>query len=35
MIASYRMIAKMPTLAAWALKYSLGQPFIYPRNALS
>ena len=35
MIASYRMIAKMPTLAAWAFKYSLGQPFIYPRNTLS
>ncbi len=35
MIASYRMIAKMPTLAAWALKYSLGQPFMYPRNDLS
>ena len=35
MIASYRMIAKMPTLAAWAFKYSLGQPFIYPRNGLS
>ncbi len=35
MVASYRMIAKMPTLAAWAFKYSLGQPFIYPRNDLS
>ena len=35
MIASYRMIAKMPTLAAWAFKYSLGQPFIYPRNDLN
>ncbi|QLH38995.1 MAG: citrate (Si)-synthase [Defluviicoccus sp.] len=34
MIASYRMIAKMPTMAAWAYKYSLGQPFIYPRNDL-
>ncbi|MBK8175741.1 MAG: citrate (Si)-synthase [Rhodospirillales bacterium] len=34
MIASYRMIAKMPTLATWAFKYSLGQPFIYPRNDL-
>jgi citrate synthase len=32
MIASYRLIAKMPTIAAWAFKYSLGQPFIYPRN---
>ncbi len=35
MIASYRLIAKMPTLAAWAFKYSQGQPFIYPRNDLS
>ena len=35
MIASYRLIAKMPTIAAWAFKYSLGQPFMYPRNDLS
>ncbi len=34
MIASYRLIAKMPTIAAMAYKYSLGQPFIYPRNDL-
>ena len=34
MIASYRMVAKMPTIAAWAYKYSIGQPFIYPRNDL-
>ena len=34
MIASHRMIAKMPTIAAMAYKYSLGQPFIYPRNDL-
>ena len=34
MIASHRMIAKMPTLAAMAFKYSIGQPFIYPRNDL-
>jgi citrate synthase len=34
-IASHRLIAKMPTLAAMAYKYSLGQPFIYPRNDLS
>ena len=33
-IASYRLIAKIPTIAAWAYKYSLGQPFIYPRNDL-
>jgi citrate synthase len=31
-IASIRMIAKMPTIAAMAYKYSVGQPFIYPRN---
>src|SRR5450830_858696 len=35
MIASIRMIAKMPTLAAMAYKYSIGQPFIYPKNDLS
>ena len=35
MIASRRLIAKMPTLAAMAFKYSLGQPFNYPRNNLS
>lgn len=35
MIASYRLIAKMPTLAAMAYKYSVGQPFVYPRNDLS
>ena len=34
-VASYRLIAKMPTLAAMAYKYSLGQPFIYPQNQLS
>ena len=33
-VASIRMIAKMPTIAAWAYKYSIGQPFIYPRNEL-
>ncbi len=35
MVASHRMIAKMPTLAAMAYKYSIGQPFCYPRNNLS
>ncbi|MEH6547856.1 MAG: citrate synthase, partial [Sneathiella sp.] len=35
MIASYRLIAKMPTIAAMAYKYSVGQPFIYPSNDLS
>jgi citrate synthase len=33
-IASIRMIAKIPTLAAMAYKYSVGQPFVYPRNDL-
>src|ERR1700748_3490615 len=35
MVASYRLIAKMPTIAAMAFKYSVGQPFIYPNNSLS
>ena len=35
MVASHRLIAKMPTIAAAAYKYSLGQPFVYPRNDLS
>jgi hypothetical protein len=34
MIASMRMIAKLPTLASMAYKYSVGQPFIYPKNDL-
>ncbi len=34
MIASLRMIAKMPTLAAMAYKYTIGQPFVYPKNDL-
>jgi len=34
-IACHRLIAKMPTLAAMAYKYSLGQPFVYPQNSLS
>ena len=33
-IAAHRLIAKMPTVAAMAHKYALGQPFIYPRNDL-
>ena len=33
-IASHRLIAKMPTLAAMAYKYSMGQPFVYPLNTL-
>src|SRR3546814_14861189 len=35
MIASHRLIAKMPTIAAMAYKYSVGQPVIYPDNSLS
>ena len=34
MIASRRLIAKMPTIAAMAYKYSLGQPFVFPKNDL-
>jgi citrate synthase len=33
-IASHRLIAKMPTIAAMAYKYSVGQPFVYPSNTL-
>ena len=33
-IASHRLIAKVPTIAAMAYKYSIGQPFVYPRNDL-
>ena len=35
MVASHRLIAKMPTIAAMTYKFSVGQPFIYPRNDLS
>jgi citrate synthase len=35
LIASYRLVAKIPTIAAMAYKFSVGQPFIYPRNDLS
>ena len=34
-IASYRLIAKMPTIAAMAYKFSIGQPFVYPNNSLN
>lgn len=34
-ISAFRLIAKVPTIAAWAYKYSIGQPFIYPRNDLT
>ncbi|MCL4714965.1 MAG: citrate (Si)-synthase [Hyphomonadaceae bacterium] len=35
LVASHRLIAKMPTIAARAFKYSVGQPFISPRNELN
>src|SRR5437868_1522321 len=35
MISAHRMIAKMPTIAARAFKYSSGQPFVHPRNDIS
>jgi citrate synthase len=35
MVASYRLIAKLPTIAAMAFKYSVGQPFVYPKNSLN
>ena len=34
-VAAFRLIAKMPTITAMAYKYSIGQPFMYPRNELS
>ncbi|TNE26143.1 MAG: citrate (Si)-synthase [Alphaproteobacteria bacterium] len=34
-LAAYRLIAKLPTLAAMAYKYSLGHPFVYPKNEMS
>ncbi|MGE0093675.1 MAG: citrate synthase [Alphaproteobacteria bacterium] len=34
LIASHRLIAKMPTIAAMAYKYFVGQPFMYPKNSL-
>jgi citrate synthase len=34
-IAAFRLIAKMPTIAAMAFKYNVGQPFMYPKNDLS
>ncbi|MBN8901896.1 MAG: citrate (Si)-synthase, partial [Rhodospirillales bacterium] len=33
-ISAFRLIAKVPTIAAWAHKYTVGQPFMYPRNDL-
>ncbi|WP_163933150.1 citrate synthase [Paraferrimonas sp. SM1919] len=34
-VAAYRLVAKMPTIAAMSYKYSIGQPFVYPDNSLS
>jgi citrate synthase len=34
-ISAFRLVAKVPTIAAWAYKYSVGQPFVYPRNDLT
>ena len=33
-VATVRLIAKLPTIVAWAYKYHIGQPFVYPRNDL-
>ena len=33
-VATIRLIAKLPTICAWAFNYSIGQPFVYPRNDL-
>ena len=34
-ISAYRLLAKLPTIAAWCYKYNLGQPFMYPQNRYS
>jgi len=34
-LSAYRLIAKMPTIAAFAYKHSVGEPYIYPRDDLS
>ena len=34
-VASHRLIAKMPTIAAWSYRHSVGMPFVYPDNELS
>lgn len=34
-ISAYRLLAKVPTIAAWSYKYNLGQPFMYPNNKLN
>ena len=33
-VAAFRLVAKVPTIAAWAYKYAIGQPFVHPRNDL-
>jgi len=33
-VSAFRLVAKLPTIAAWAHKYSVGQPFMYPQNDL-
>jgi citrate synthase len=35
LISAYRLLAKVPTIAAWSYKYNSGQPFIYPKNSLN
>jgi len=35
LISAYRLLAKVPTIAAWSYKYNTGQPFMYPKNALN
>lgn len=35
LISAYRLLAKVPTIAAWSYKYNLGQPFMYPKNKLN
>ena len=33
-VAAYRLLAKVPTIAAWSYKYNIGMPFMYPQNRL-
>jgi len=35
LISAYRLLAKVPTIAAWSYKYNTGRPFMYPKNSLS
>jgi len=34
-LCAYRLLAKVPTIAAWSYKYNIGEPFVYPQNHLS